>query len=565
MRILLIYPYFIEERVHAEDIKAVPIGLYSVAAVLKENHHDVEVLNWHDMGKNPNLIEEALRQKKPHVVGFSVLHANRWGAIEIARIAKRLDPKTKIVFGGIGATFLWEHLLSHFSEIDFVVLGEGECAFLNLIGYLERPDSKPPEHVKGLAFRKNGDIVRTEDEDLIEDLDELPIPAKYFEYQHVSSSRGCAWQCRFCGSPLFWRKKIRFRSPEHFVDELEMLYKKGVTFFYFSDDTFTMKKKRVIEICQAIIKRGLQITWYAVSRVNILDENVLLWMRKAGCIQISYGIESGSEKIRRVLGKHIETDQIKKAFALTTKYGILSRAYFIYGAPGETWETIQETIDLIHVIKPLSVVFYILDLFPGTELYRELEKESGLTDDIWLNKIEGVMYFETVPDLEDEIILAFGRKLRTAFYENVHAFANAVHLVNRKELYGFHADFFSRLSMTFSHGDYSKIDAVKEKEKTAERLYRKALSYCPNHRAYLGLGIINQKRGENEESVKILSEGTRFFPDSEALNICLGISYMNLGDYQRALSRFSKFPDSREVKEFIIQCSKALEGATEVK
>lgn len=564
MKILLIYPYFIEERVHAEDIKAVPIGLYSVAAVLKENHHDVEILNWHDMGKNPDLIEEALRQKKPHVVGFSVLHANRWGAVEIARIAKRLDRKAKIVFGGVGATFLWEHFLSHFSEIDFVVLGEGEYTFLNLIGYLERPGPKGPEHVKGLAFRKNGNIVRTEDEDLIEDLDELPIPSKYFEYQYVSSSRGCVWQCRFCGSPLFWRKKIRYRSPQHFVDELEMLYKKGVTFFYFSDDTFTMKKKRVIEICQAIIKRGLHISWYAVSRVNMVDENVLLWMRKAGCIQISYGIESGSEKIRRVLDKHIETGQIKKAFALTTKYGILSRAYFIYGAPGETWETIQESIDLIQEIKPLSVVFYILDLFPGTELYRELKQKSGLTDDIWLNKIEGIMYFETVPDFKDELILAFGRRLRIAFYENVHVFADAVRLVNRKELYGFHADFLSRLGMTFSHGDYSRIDAVKEKQKTAERLYRKALSYCPNQRAYLGLGIINQKRGENEESVKIFSEGTRFFPDSEALNISLGISHMNLGDYRRALSCFSKFPDSREAKEYIIQCSKALEETPEV-
>ena len=557
MKILLIYPFFIEERLQAEDIKAVPIGLYSVAAVLREGNEDVEIFNWHDMGHRQALIKETLRQKKPDVIGFSTLHANRWGAIEIARIAKALDPKVTVVLGGIGATFLWHHFLTHFPEIDFVVRGEGEYPFLNLVRYLESPSQEGPENIKGLAFRKNGRVLRTEDEKLIEDLDKLPVPAKYFEYQHVSSSRGCAWQCRFCGSPQFWRKKIRFRSPNHFVDELEMLYRKGVTFFYFSDDTFTMKKKRVIEICRGIIDRKLQIAWYAISRVNYVDEDMLFWMRKAGCIQISYGIESGSEEIRKVLHKHVRTDQIKKAFSMTTKYGILSRAYFIYGAPGETWKTIQETIDLIHEIKPLSVVFYILDIFPGTELYRELKEKSGISDDIWLNKIEGIMYFETAPDLSKEHILAFGKRLRTEFYENVHAFAGAVQLVDKEELYGFHGDFFSRLAMTFSHGEYARIDAVREKEDTAERLYRRSLEYGPNHRAYLGLGIVKQKQGDNQESVQVLSEGLRFFPNSESLNVCLGISYMNLGDWSRALSQFLKFPDSREAKDYIVQCRKA--------
>ena len=558
MKILLIYPYFIEERPQTEDIGAVPIGLYSVAAVLKEANEDVEILNWHDIGNSRAVIKETLREKKPDVIGFSTLHANRWGAIEIARMAKALDPKVTVVLGGIGATFLWQHFLSHFSEIDFVIRGEGEYPFLHLVRHLESPSEGGAERIKGVAFRQNGRIVATADEKLIENLDQLPVPAKYFKYQHVSSSRGCAWQCRFCGSPQFWRKKIRFRSPKHFVDELEMLYKKGVTFFYFSDDTFTMKKRRVIDICRSIIDRKLEITWYAISRVNYVDEDMLLWMRKAGCIQISYGIESGSEEIRKVLDKHVRTDQVKKAFEMTTKYGILSRAYFIYGAPGETWETIQETIDLIHEIKPLSVVFYILDLFPGTALYEEFKEKSGISDDIWLNKIEGIMYFETSPNLTKDHILAFGKRLRMEFYENVHAFARAVRLVDKKELYKFHGDFYSRLAMTFSHGEYARIDAVREKEDTAERLYRRSLEYGPNHRAYLGLGIVKQKQGLDQEAVQVLSEGRRFFPDSESLNVCLGISYMNLGDRESALSQFLKFPDSREAKDYIAQCREAL-------
>jgi radical SAM superfamily enzyme YgiQ (UPF0313 family) len=121
-----------------------------------------------------------------------------------------------------------------------------------------------------------------------------------------------------------------------------------------------MRKDRVVEICKKIIEKDLKITWFAISRVNFVDEEMLYWMRKAGCVQISYGVESGSEEIRKVLNKNIRTDDIKRAFALTTKYGILSRAYFIYGSPGENYETIQETIDLIHEIKPLSTIFYIL-------------------------------------------------------------------------------------------------------------------------------------------------------------------------------------------------------------
>jgi radical SAM superfamily enzyme YgiQ (UPF0313 family) len=558
MKILLIYPYFIEERLQAEDIKAAPIGLYSVAAVLKEANQNVEILNWHDMGNRRPFIQETLREKKPDLIGFSTLHANRWGAIEISRMAKALDPEVTVVLGGIGATFLWHHFLSHFPEIDFVIRGEGEYPFLHLVRYLESPGDGSPEQIKGLAFRRNGKIVVTEDEALIENLDSLPVPAKYFEYQHVSSSRGCAWQCRFCGSPQFWKKKIRFRSPKHFVDELEMLYRKGVTFFYFSDDTFTMKKKRVVDICRRIMERKLEITWYAISRVNYVDEDMLLWMRKAGCIQISYGIESGSEEIRKVLDKHVRTDQVKKAFEMTTKYGILSRAYFIYGAPGETWATIQQTLDLIHEIKPLSAVFYILDLFPGTALYEEFKEKSGISDDVWLNPVEGILYFETSPDLTKDDILAFGKRLRTEFYENVHAFARAVRLVDKRELYGFHGDFYSRLAMTFSHGEYAGNDAVREKEGTAEWLYRRSLQYGANHRAYLGLGIVMQKQGRDHEAVQVLSEGLRFFPDSEPLNVCLGISYMNLGDQENALSQFLKCPDSREAKAYIDQCGEAL-------
>ncbi|NTV59043.1 MAG: radical SAM protein, partial [Deltaproteobacteria bacterium] len=496
----------------------------------------------------------------PDVIGFSVLHGNRWGAIDIARTAKQFNPKTQVVFGGIGATFLWEHLLTHFPEVDVVVLGEGEWTFLNLVRHFEKKQDQGLAQIRGIAYRENGKILKTAQPDPIKDLDSLPIPSKHFLYEHVSSSRGCAWNCSFCGSPQFWGRNIRWRSPENFVEELEMLFRKGVSFFYFSDDTFSLDPKRVIEICKRIIEKDLKISWYAISRVDQVDEEMLYWMRRAGCIQISYGVESGSVKIRKALGKPVKTEQIRRAFALTTRYGILSRAYFIYGAPGETWETIQETIDLMDEIKPLSAIFYILDVFPGTRLYSDLKKRHGITEDVWLKKMEGIMYFETDSTMNDDLILAFGKKLRTAFYEKVHSYAESIELVERKDLYPWHADFCSRLGMTFSHGDYSRIEEVKEKADTAEKLFRKSLGYCPDHRAYLGLGIIRQRKGEFKESIKFLEEGLRHWPGSEDLTVCLGINYMNLGDFRTALDHFSKFPQSKIAIQYKEECAKALKG-----
>ena len=558
MKILLIYPYPLYDRSLEEDIRPVPMGLYYVGAVLKENHYDVEILNWYNVHKTPEKIGEVFSEKKPDIIGLSILNANRWGGIEIADIAKQINPDVKIIFGGVAATFLWKHFLTHFPQIDFVVIGEGEYTFLKLVKLIESRSYKKVRNLKGIAFRKNGKITRNRDAEPIEDLDQLPIPANYFEYQHVSYSRGCPWKCAFCGSPGFWGRKIRFHSPENFVRQLEMLYNKGITFFYVSDDNFAIKKNRVIDICRRILDKGLKITWVAISRVNYVDEDILYWMRRAGCTQISYGIESGSKKIRGLLNKNVDTDDIKRAFTLTHKYGMIARAYFIYGSPEETWETIQETVDLIHEIKPLICLSYILEIYPGTKLYSDFRQKSSLTDDVWLERMEGICYFETDPNLSQESVFAFGKKLRTELYENVDHFVDSIELVDKEELYEMHADFWSRLGMTFSHGDYSRIDTIKEKDKIAEKSFKKSLSYHPNDRAYLGLGMIEQKRRDFTKAVKLLSKGIELSPESEELILCLGISYMNLGEYNTALSHLMKLRDSKEARYYIEKCHQEL-------
>ena len=558
MKIVLLYPYCLEQRYYEENVSAVPIGLYYLAALLLENRHDVEILNLYNLHNDPQTIESILREKRADMIGFSVFNANRWGALDVAKIAKQIDPNVKVVFGGVAATHLWDHFLNHFPQVDFIVLGEGEYSFLELIHCVERNDFDGLETIKGIAFRKQDLAIKTEPAELIRDLDRLPVPAKYFSYQYVTLTRGCPANCSFCGSPQFWGRKVRWHSADYFVTQLELLYRRGIIFFYFSDDTFTLKKNLVIEICKKILTKELNISWYAISRVDHIDEEILYWMRKAGCIQISYGVESGSEKIRKLLNKNLAKEQIKKAFSLTARYSILARAYFIYGCPGESTETIKETIDLIEEIKPLSIIFYVLRLFPGTALYRDFQQRMNLTDDVWLNRIEDIPYFNYDPDLSGDQVLEFGEKLRTSYYKALPSFVDALDLKDVEELYPLHADFCSRLAMTFSHGDYSQIKAIPGKNRVAMKLFEKALKYYPDHRAFLGLGILKQKDGKYEESIAILSQAITYFPSSEMLQMCLGISYMNERKYVEALALFSKFPNSVQAIENMANCYRAL-------
>lgn len=556
MKIALVYPYFLEARVHAEEIRVPPMGIYYVAAALIEKGHRVEVFNWSEVHRNPQRISESLTAMRPQVIAFSILHANRWGGLDIAAAAKQLFPEVTTVFGGIGASYLWEHLLTHFPQVDYVVVGEAEKSVCRLAACLEAGSRAAIEQIAGIAYRRDGRAVLNPCDPLLPDLDSLPDPARYFTYQHVALTRGCPANCSFCGSPWFWQRRVRFHSPTYFADQLQRLYEKGTAFFFFSDDTFTLNRRKTIAVCQEILERNLPIAWQAISRVDTIDAEVLYWMRRAGCIQISYGVESGNPRIRNMLQKEFSDEQVETAFALTRRYGILPRAYFIYGCPGETRQTIDETIALIRRIRPLSAIFYILDLFPGTQLYEDFKQRSGATDDIWLRRIEDILYFETDPQLSREQVLEFGRRLRSAFYESLPEFIDSLELEDLPELAPLHADFLSRLAMTFEHGDYARIEAIPGKERLARSLYQRALAYHPDSRAYLGLGIGLQKQGRDAESRAILAEGLSRFPEDAHLNICLGITYMNLGEYRRALEMLLPFAES--AGRYIADCYEAL-------
>ena len=206
----------------------------------------------------------------------------------------------------------------------------------------------------------------------------------------------------------------------------------------------------------------------------------------------------------------------------------------------------------------MSTIFYILDIFPGTELYGDYRQRCGVTDDIWLERIEDILYFETDPNLSQEQVLAFGRRLRSAFYASLPGFVEALELADIDELVPFHADFLSRLAMTFDHGDYAGVEAIEGKRGIARGLYEKALAYHPDARAYLGLGMQLQKAGRLEASVQLLSEALENFPGDAQLNICLGVSYMNLERYGDALECFEPFKEMEQARHFMQICRQAL-------
>ncbi len=560
MKVLLVYPYFLEARIHVEEIAAVPMGVYYIGAMLKAHGHCVEIVNWHRRPDSRDILKETLISCRPDVIGFSIVHANRWGGIDIARLAKQIDPQVPVVFGGIGATFLWRHLLTHFTDIDYVVLGEGEYPFLHLVDALDRRDPLGRiSTICGLALRIGDEIVQTPAAEPVRDLDSLPSPAHYFDFQHLSITRGCPGRCSFCGSPKFWGRRVRAHSAAYFVDQLIQLARRGIRFFYVSDDTFTLDPDLVIDICRQIIETGLDIRWQAISRVSAVNDRMLRWMRRAGCVQISYGVESGSERIRRLLCKDIGTKQIEQAFALTTANGILARAYFIYGAPTESWRTIEQSLALIRRIRPLSAIFYIMTLFPGTDLYDDFKARTGIDDDIWLQRIEDILYFEHDPEMDHGLIRDFGRYLRNAYHQLLPEFAQQIELKKDPDLMTCQAGFLSRLGMTFSHGDYAAVNSTVDTSQVALELYKRALSLSPDHRAFWGMAMVYQRQARWDRAIDILNAGLAHFPKSKELSICMGACLMHTAKYRQALEHLLPHAHFDQAARYIDRCRSALE------
>ena len=514
MNILLIHKSNYEGR-DSESI-IMPNGLLYTSAFLKENGHDNQLLNLsnYDWGKTRELIKKSY----PEIAGITCYTYNRSTVFRLADIIKENNPKCKVVLGGPHASVLYEQILEKHPSIDIIVIGEGEQTFLDIV------KGEPLEKIKGIAFRKE-DVIVTEKREPLDNLDKLTIPAKYYSYKRIITARGCPGQCIFCDTPHLWGRNIRFRSTNHVVDELELLNKKHQrSFFIFSDDTFTADKNRVIDICKEIIDRKLEIIWDCRSRVNFIDEERLDWMKKAGCVSISYGIESGSEKILKKIKKYTTKEQIIKAAKLTRDFGFFMNFFIIVGSPGEDNETIQETIQLIKQTKPHSIIPAIMEITPATELCNN----SELDQDIWIKDSTDPIYYNKNKEQNRSwlsSIMDFFKKNKPSFDYNEDELRSFI------DKYG-DSQSFNKL------GDIFLKDNDRNKAKMF--FYTAIEKNKGNNLAYNNMGVVYGMKGDYGSALEYLEKSALMDPeDTFALNN-LALTYFRMENYDKAKEAFKK-------------------------
>jgi radical SAM superfamily enzyme YgiQ (UPF0313 family) len=359
------------------DILNIPQGLLSLAAQEKEKGHDVEVLNlftfpWQE-------VKKIIGHFKADIYGLSVFTSNRRGSIALAKLIKEIHPETHITAGGPHATALAEEMLLNCNAIDTIITGEGESTFGELVNKLDKKESLTD--IPGTLYRKNNLIIKAPKRERITDLDSLISPFKYYDDYILISSRGCAWDCTFCASTSIWGRKHYSHSPKYILDTLEiMVNRNSQKSIAIKDETFTSNKKRVIEICEGIIKRKLNFIWSCDTRADTLDEEILFLMRKAGCQRISLGVESGSEEILKNINKKTDLETVRKATLLARKFGFQIRYYMITGCRGETAETIKQSEDFVKSAKPCQAIFNPFTLLPGTKEF-QTAKQNNLVDE----------------------------------------------------------------------------------------------------------------------------------------------------------------------------------------
>ena len=380
MKFLLINPYWKKKKGSIwNEVSGcvIPHGLAVIAACLEKAGAEVRVLDTSAQVMTPAQLKEAIGSLHYDYIGITATTFIINDALAIARVCRESVPSAKIVFGGVHPTIFPEEVLG--SEfVDLVVRGEGEETVVDLM-------TKVPEEIQGLSYKKAGKISHNPPRPFVRDLDSLPLPAyhlfpmnKYYPalggYRRLPAismitSRGCPGQCTFCYKEMFGTK-VRTRSPESLCAEIRSLRDKyGIKEIVFYDDTFTVYQDRVLALCDLLVKERLDISWSCMSRIDFVNERMLRAMKKAGCHQICYGIESGDEAVLNNIKKPLSLKRAEEVCAFTRSAGITLRLSFMLGNPGETESSMEKTIRLAIRLDPDIVQFNITTPYPGSAMF----------------------------------------------------------------------------------------------------------------------------------------------------------------------------------------------------
>ena len=401
MKILLINPdYSTKERygdIAPFGADNEPLGLAYIAASLEKNKYDVTICDAAVAGLSVDGISKKIKDESFDIVGITMLTPTYVHVKNLAVAIKGRNKYIKLIVGGPHPTALPQDTLKEILQIDYVIAGEGEYSMVNLIKALE--NNKPINSIDGITFREKEKIV-TNSPALIDNLDDLPLPARHLlpmdqyhmtatrtneEHSYtISVARGCPFKCTYCYRTF--GKKFRHHSTDRITNEIEMLINKyGAKEINLEADTLTLNKKFIIDLCEAIIKKGLQkkIQWTCESRVDTVNKEMLELLKNAGCWQISYGVESGSQRLLDLVEKGEKLEQFEHVFRLTEKVGISIRAFFMLGIPTETREESLETINFAKKLDARWSQFTIVTPFPGTKLFDLAKKEGGIRSFNW--------------------------------------------------------------------------------------------------------------------------------------------------------------------------------------
>ena len=440
MKILLINPpqtFFPGSDIPAANL---PLGLLYVASVLDEAGYRTEILDAFmtdlsfrkfgdttEVGMSYERIKEEIHRRKPDIVGIGNPFTSQVEhTIKVADIVKEIDSNILTVIGGPHVTVVPIDFLEEASNVDVVVIGEGEYTMLDIIRFLE--GTKKIEEIQGLAYRKDNKVVMNPPRPFIKDLDKLPYPAyhlvdmeqylnpKRIEYRSFQNralsmvtSRGCPFNCNFCSVHLHMGKAFRAHSVDYVVDHIEYLVNKyRVKTIYFEDDNLTFDLKRFEAICDKIIERDIKFQWETPNgvRADYLTLDLLKKMKKTGCQSVFVGVESGDQSVLdNIIGKSLRLNNVIKFAEMCKKIGLRTGAFYIIGFPGETKETMMNTVEFALMLKrKYDVGMHLLFATPsyGTRLYEECKQNGYIRDNLTPRAFAEVRQNWGLPIIETE-------------------------------------------------------------------------------------------------------------------------------------------------------------------